>query len=353
MAAKPQPLSLTAILLAPALLAGGLLAGGILTAASPAGAQTVIGGQGSGNVQVNLQALDQLGGASYGASGSAAGGNYGSYPAITGRPPLPGEAPPPQPLLGETGNPRASGLRLHARHSAAAGASLASTTGPAVKRPAKTTAPKPAVPAKPVEPAAQSPVVEAPTAVATAPAAEQPTPPAAAPAPKPMAVVPSVPAPVAPAAPAAAPEPPAPPAQQQVATAPVAPPPAAPANPASQQSAMVAPKPPPAPSVQGGVISIPFAAEQAELPKDNVAALDGLAKQLAGTEDRLQIRAYAAGTGTDGGSGARRLSLSRALAVRAYLIDKGIRSTRIDVRALGTPTDGSLADRVEVAPVGR
>jgi outer membrane protein OmpA-like peptidoglycan-associated protein len=103
--------------------------------------------------------------------------------------------------------------------------------------------------------------------------------------------------------------------------------------------------------MQGGVVTIPFAAEQADLPKDNLGALDGLAAQLAKTEDRLQIRAYAASTGNDG-SGARRLSLSRALAVRAYLIDKGIRSTRIDVRALGTPSDGSQADRVEVAPVG-
>jgi outer membrane protein OmpA-like peptidoglycan-associated protein len=115
---------------------------------------------------------------------------------------------------------------------------------------------------------------------------------------------------------------------------------------------MVTPKPVPAPSVQGGVVSIPFAAEQADLPKENLAALDSLAQQMSSNEDRLQIRAYAASTGTDG-SGARRLSLSRALAVRAYLIDKGIRSTRIDVRALGTPTDGSPADRVEVAPAGR
>ena len=82
-------------------------------------------------------------------------------------------------------------------------------------------------------------------------------------------------------------------------------------------------------------------------------ALDALAAQYANGEDRLQIRAYAASTVSDGGSGARRLSLTRALAVRQYLIDKGIRSTRIDVRALGAPTDGSTADRVEVAPVGR
>src|SRR3546814_1363189 len=108
MAAKPHLLSLTVMLLAPALAAGSLL-----TASAPALAQTVIGGQGSGDVQVNLQALDQLGGGGYAASGGGAGGF--SYPAVSGRPPLPGEAPAPHPLLGETGNPR--GLHLQARRS--------------------------------------------------------------------------------------------------------------------------------------------------------------------------------------------------------------------------------------------
>lgn len=113
------------------------------------------------------------------------------------------------------------------------------------------------------------------------------------------------------------------------------------------------PAPTPAPASQGGIVTVAFSGGQSELPGDSIPALDTLAQQMANTEDRLQIRAYAASSGSDGGSGARRLALSRALAVRAYLIDRGIRSTRIDVRALGTPTDGSPVDRVEVAPVGR
>lgn len=141
------------------------------------------------------------------------------------------------------------------------------------------------------------------------------------------------------------------PAPAPTAPAPAASPPAA-SNPPNQQTA-VAPRPVPAPAPQGGLVTIPFAGGQGELPGGSIAALDTLAQQLANTEDRLQIRAYAASSGSDGGSGARRLALSRALAVRAYLIDRGIRSTRIDVRALGTPTDGSPVDRVEVAPVGR
>jgi len=100
------------------------------------------------------------------------------------------------------------------------------------------------------------------------------------------------------------------------------------------------------------MVVVPFAAGQGDLPAGQLAALDAMANQYAAGEDRLQVRAYAANTAGDGGSGARRLSLTRALAVRQYLIDKGIRSTRIDVRALGAPTEGT-PDRVEIAPVGR
>ena len=67
---------------------------------------------------------------------------------------------------------------------------------------------------------------------------------------------------------------------------------------------------------------------------------------------RVQLNAYAAESG-DQSSQARRLSLSRALAVRAYLIDKGVRSTRLDVRALGQPQDDGPADRVDLVVVGR
>jgi len=65
----------------------------------------------------------------------------------------------------------------------------------------------------------------------------------------------------------------------------------------------------------------------------------------------VQLLAYAEGS-ADTASQARRLSLSRALAVRAYLIDLGVRSTRMDVRALGPKTDDGPADRVDVVVVG-
>jgi outer membrane protein OmpA-like peptidoglycan-associated protein len=55
----------------------------------------------------------------------------------------------------------------------------------------------------------------------------------------------------------------------------------------------------------------------------------------------------------DDASQARRLSLSRALAVRSYLIDKGIRSTRIDVRAMGATESGGAPDRVDLVLVSQ
>jgi outer membrane protein OmpA-like peptidoglycan-associated protein len=76
--------------------------------------------------------------------------------------------------------------------------------------------------------------------------------------------------------------------------------------------------------------------------------LDNIIAQMKQMPDlRLQVRAYA--TGEDGtNSSARRISLSRALAVRAYLMDNGIKPIRVDVRALGTETDKTPLDRVDL-----
>lgn len=67
----------------------------------------------------------------------------------------------------------------------------------------------------------------------------------------------------------------------------------------------------------------------------------------ADDKSRVQLMAYAAGEDLSS-SKARRISLSRALSVRSYLIEKGVRSTRIDVRALGDKADGDQKNRVDV-----
>jgi len=62
---------------------------------------------------------------------------------------------------------------------------------------------------------------------------------------------------------------------------------------------------------------------------------------------RVQLEAYGGAPG-DKSSDARRLSLKRALAVRQLLIDNGVPSNRIDVRAMGGTDDYGANDRVDV-----
>jgi outer membrane protein OmpA-like peptidoglycan-associated protein len=91
-----------------------------------------------------------------------------------------------------------------------------------------------------------------------------------------------------------------------------------------------------------------FEGESADLSPAAMAALDALVSRLERQPDlRLQLKAYASGTG-EMASRARRLSFSRALAVRSYLIERGVRGTRIDVRALGSDTDVAPRDRVDL-----
>jgi outer membrane protein OmpA-like peptidoglycan-associated protein len=62
---------------------------------------------------------------------------------------------------------------------------------------------------------------------------------------------------------------------------------------------------------------------------------------------RVQIQAFASTDGADV-SNARRISLARALAIRTWLMDKGVEASRMDVRALGAETDRNPADRVDM-----
>ncbi|MFC4353360.1 OmpA family protein [Fodinicurvata halophila] len=97
--------------------------------------------------------------------------------------------------------------------------------------------------------------------------------------------------------------------------------------------------------------TLTFSSESADLSNEAQQQLRELAAQLSQKPSaRIQLLAYAQGSDDDA-SQARRLSLSRALAVRAYLLDHGIRSTRIDVRALGHDAPGSgPIDRVDIVP---
>ena len=152
---------------------------------------------------------------------------------------------------------------------------------------------------------------------------------------------------------------PAPVAAPDPAPAPVpAPPPAAVATPApAPEPAPVAEAAPEtvvaavAPSAPGEPLLIPFAPGGAELSSEMEDPLRKLAGSLAADEGlRLQLKAYASAERSVA-SAARRLSLSRALAVRSFLIDAGVNSTRIDVRALGAKYESGPPDRVDVITV--
>ncbi|MEK7246702.1 MAG: OmpA family protein, partial [Pseudomonadota bacterium] len=94
---------------------------------------------------------------------------------------------------------------------------------------------------------------------------------------------------------------------------------------------------------------IAFAAGASGLPASAQGGLKELAGRMKAQENlRLQIVAYAAGDDLSS-SAARRLALSRALAVRTFLIEIGVRSTRIDVRALGDKVPDQPANRVDLS----
>lgn len=173
-----------------------------------------------------------------------------------------------------------------------------------------------------------------------------PKPPKAAP--KPKVVVEASPPP-----PAAKPKP-APAAKK-------APPPAPPPTVTAKKTPPTAPKPreqasrPPAQesTSPGRALRLAFAESAAKISPEVQTQLKSLAGRLEKQTDlRLQLMAYAGGKALSS-SKARRLSLSRALSVRAFLIENGVRSTRIDVRALGNKTTDEPLNRVDVMVVAR
>lgn len=253
-----------------------------------------------------------------------------------------------------------------------------------VPAPAVTTAAPQSVFTPPPQAAAPQPPVAVapppPAPVALAPARVEV--PAARPAPL-RAPTPVPPAPVPPPAPAVAKVAPAPAAAPQEKVAVAAPPPPAPkpAPPAPVvQEEPKAPEPegpPPSitaltPSPTGPVPAAPvqtasrpdvitdqpsfrvmFDDKSAKISDSARAPLQELSNKMKESEDlRVQLLAYAEGT-PETASQARRLSLSRALAVRSFLINQGVRSTRMDVRALGNKAESGPADRVDAVLVER
>jgi outer membrane protein OmpA-like peptidoglycan-associated protein len=130
------------------------------------------------------------------------------------------------------------------------------------------------------------------------------------------------------------------------------PPPASPPPTLASLSPRTAPVPVALRGTSAG-FSIAFGPGSTKLGDDGKKRLDGVIRSMTSNGQlRAEIAAYAAGT-TDTASQARRMSLSRALAVRSYLIGNGIASTRLDVRALGNQVETGSPDRVDISLAGR
>lgn len=100
-------------------------------------------------------------------------------------------------------------------------------------------------------------------------------------------------------------------------------------------------------SAAAGVTRVLFQGSAEDLDPTGRAAIRDIAAGLKGTSDRVQIRAYAdSDTETEGWK--RRLSLRRGNNVRLALLDEGVQSFRILLRALGAPTDGGPGNRVDL-----
>lgn len=308
-----------------------------------------VGGSGRAEVEINQDVIDRLGDSRTVPEMLRSDMPRIRQTARTGALPLPGEAARPGavPLPSVRPTQRSSvpvPIPTAPRQQPQPSTPLAAPSSPSAPalpsavaaRPPAPAAPSPASSAVPPAPKVAStaaPVVAPPARVAI----EAPVPPAtrAAPPPPPAAsrTAAAVPPATVPAAPAARTEP-----RQQVA--------AAPAN-------QPAPQPPAARASAAGTVSLAFAPDSRDLPAGADRQLDQIAQAMKQQETiRLQISAYAE-KGDKSDSQARRLSLSRALEVRSYLIGKGVAGTRMDVRALGDQTEGAPKDRVDLNLVTR
>ncbi len=106
-----------------------------------------------------------------------------------------------------------------------------------------------------------------------------------------------------------------------------------------------APSPPPAPPARNVVaVTLAFTARSTELSDASKAELDRLVQQITDrTLRQVEVRTVA----DSGEPDSRRISLARALIVRNYLIDKGVRS-KIEIASIV----GDGGERVEILVPG-
>ena len=391
----------------PILSAAVLSAIGLLWTGAHSGAAAQTASGSSGEVIVNYDVLNTPPGQQYGEQGGASEGialtKPGSEsqivpaapepPAVMataatppGEPtPMPAqvvmpEATPPAPAAGVNAGmppvePPAQPVVAAAPASVAPSTETAAPEVPAAAEPTQQQATAEASPTE--TPPAETEPAEAPTESAAVQAPEAPsteTPPAEAqpedtsvetPAETPAAEAPPAETPPAEAGPAETPAADAapaeiPPTETPPAETPPSETPAAEAAPAEtppadaeEQPSAAEAEPDPnkaAPPVPQGGMRIVFPVEMSEVPVEANTALDDLAAQMQANESlRIQILCYASGD-AETESKARRRALARCINIRQYLFKKDIRTTRMDVRALGLKFEGQPADRVDIFP---
>lgn len=97
-----------------------------------------------------------------------------------------------------------------------------------------------------------------------------------------------------------------------------------------------------------GVSRIVFADGAEELDAAGRALVRDIAARLKGSNDRVGVKAFA-DSATETLDWKRRLSLRRGQNVRRALLDEGVQSFRIVLRALGPPNDGGPGNRVDLS----
>ena len=97
-----------------------------------------------------------------------------------------------------------------------------------------------------------------------------------------------------------------------------------------------------------GTLQIPFPPFQSAITPDLQEYLDRLAAGLQGS-GAIEVVGFANWTSNGSLDASKRLSATRANAIKSYLVRKGIPATRITVRAEGLDFRGGVPrDRVEV-----
>jgi hypothetical protein len=100
-----------------------------------------------------------------------------------------------------------------------------------------------------------------------------------------------------------------------------------------------------------GQIRIPYEEESDIIPETIKGQIVGLIEKMnADYSLHLQVLAYASGDDDEIGH-ARGVSLSRAIAMRNFLVENGLDLSRMDVRALGNTAQEDPADRVDLIPL--